>query len=482
MSDHPLLPSRDHGFLTPFVYFSNNALSLAGVILVTASVVLWLFLIPASMRAEINNPYLGILIFLVLPAGFFLGLALIPLGIIIRYRRMRAAGKVPAELPPLNLRNPPLRRLLIFISATTVVNVLIGGQFTYRAVEYMDSVTFCGLTCHTLMTPEYTAYQNSPHARVACVECHIGSGASWYVRSKLSGARQVFATMFKTYPRPIPTPIENLRPARDTCEECHWPQKFGSARLRVIPSYASDENNTLSQTVLLMRIGGGGVPGIHGAHVGEGIRIRYRHSDRERQVIPWVELTRPDGSTTVFQSGDATPEQIQQMPMREMDCMDCHNRPSHTFSMPEPALDQAMASGEVPADLPWIKKYGLEQLNSTGYQTREEAMQAVAAKVVKAYQDNEPELYAQRRDEIERAGRGVAQIYGRNIFPEMNVTWGAYPNDLGHEQFPGCFRCHDEMHSDTAGKTIPQDCSTCHEMLAYGEENPEILKQLGISR
>ena len=280
------------GWLSPLVHLSNNWISLAGVVIVTTATVFWLFLLPTTLGGNAHNPYFGILAFLVLPGVFFTGLGLIPLGIWLKRRRERRDRSYPESFASLNFRSPDVRRLLAFIGLTTFVNIVIASQLTYGAVHYMESVTFCGRTCHTVMQPEYTAYQHSPHSRVSCVDCHIGAGASWFVKSKLSGAWQVFAVTFDTFPRPIPTPVANLRPARETCETCHWPQKYGEDRLRVISKYADDEKNTLTKTVLLIKIGGGnrGI-GIHGTHLGPNVRIRYAHSDEGRQTIPWMEYT-----------------------------------------------------------------------------------------------------------------------------------------------------------------------------------------------
>src|SRR4051812_1255893 len=255
-------------WVAPFVYFSNNLISLVGVLLVTSATVFWLFLLPSNFQYESHNPYLGILSYLLLSGIFFAGLALMPLGMWLRWRRQNRGGTIPTTPPALDLRNARLRRLLIFIGVTTFANILIASHVTYTAVNYMDSVTFCGLTCHTVMQPEYTAYQNSPHSRVECVKCHIGPGASWFVQSKLSGARQLFAVAFHTYDRPIPTPVRNLRPARDTCETCHWPDRFGGERLRVITKFNDDETNSKTSTVLMMHVGGTGARrGIHGIHL-----------------------------------------------------------------------------------------------------------------------------------------------------------------------------------------------------------------------
>ncbi len=467
-------------WLSPLVYLSSNRISLLGVVAVTTGGVLWLFLLPSFLRGEAPNPYIGILIFLALPAVFFGGLALIPLGIALERRRRRRLGDA-APHPVLDRRSPELRRLLTFFGVTTVANLIIGSQLAYRAVHYMDSVTFCGQTCHKVMAPEFAAYQGSPHSRVACVACHIGPGASWFVRSKLSGTGQVFATILNTYPRPIPAPVENLRPARETCEQCHWPQKFGADRLRVLSSFATDEGNTRTTTVLLMRIGGGhDRRGIHGAHLDPGVTIEYAHADRARQNIPWVRYQNATtGRTTVYVAADVSPESVRGLPRRIMDCMDCHNRPTHAFELPEPAVNHALAIGRLSPALPWVKKMATELLKRE-YASQEEAAQAIPAALERYYREHYPQIYRKNRDEIARAGRVLVEIHQRNVFPTMKVNWGTYPNNIGHSDFPGCFRCHDDR-TAADGHKITQDCNACHRILAMEEPSPKILAELGLS-
>ncbi|SPE32118.1 Cytochrome c family protein [Candidatus Sulfopaludibacter sp. SbA6] len=473
---------RGRGWLSPFIYLSNNWISLAGVVIVTTATIFWLFVLPITLRGETKSPYVGILSFLVLPVPFFAGLALVPLGIWLKRKREGRSGIYPPEFPPLTWHNAELRRLVYFVGAATVANIAIASQLSYGAVNYMDSVTFCGQTCHTVMQPEYTAYQNSPHSNVECVKCHIGPGAGWFVRSKLSGVGQVFAVTFNTYPRPIPTPVHNLRPARETCESCHWPQKYGEDRVRIISKYAEDETNSLTKTVLLMKIGGGnnGI-GIHGTHLGRRpgeVVVRYGHSDEARQTIPWVEYT-ADGAKTVYATADAKPDGAG-LTMREMDCMDCHNRPSHTYDLPDRALDLAMRDGLISAALPFAKKKALEILKAT-YSSREDAAQKIPAAFAKYYQDSYPAVWSARRSEVTASAGQVLGIYNRNIFPDMDVTWGKYPLNIGHTDFPGCFRCHDGGHSAKDGKSITQDCNACHNLLAMDEANPKVLTDLGIT-
>ena len=469
---------KSGGWLSPIVHLSGNWISLAGVAIVTTSTIFWLFLLPTTLRGEAQNPYIGILSYLALPSAFFAGLALIPLGIFWRHRSELRRGQYPSSFPPLTMRNAQLRRLLVFVGVTTFANLVIASQVTYAAVTYMEKVSFCGTTCH-VMEPEFTTYQGSPHSRVECVNCHIGAGASWFVRSKLSGVGQVFAVAFNNYPRPIPTPVHNLRPARETCETCHWPQKYGEDRLRVIPRFADDEANTLSKTVLLVKVGGGnhGV-GIHGTHLGPGVHIRYAHSDEGRQTIPWVEYSDGTGRKTTYVADGSKPDAAG-LPIREMDCMDCHNRPSHSYELPERAVDNAMYGGAISRALPFARKTSLELLKKN-YAGRADAAAQIPAAFEKYYKESNPGLYSQQRAEIARSAQGVLAIYNRNIFPDMKVTWGLYPNNVGHTDFPGCFRCHDDQHKAAGGKTITQDCSSCHNMLATDEPEPKILTDLGM--
>ncbi len=465
-------------WLSPLVYLSNNFISLTGVVLVTIAGVSWLFLLPVTLRGGYLHPYIGILVYLFLPAIFIIGLLLVPLGIYGKRRSQRRQGVLPTDFPPLDFKNRELRKLITFIAVTTILNIMITGQFAYSAVRYMDTVSFCGQTCHTVMHPEFTAYQGSPHARVECVQCHIGAGASWFVRSKLSGIGQVFAVTLQNYPRPIPVPVKNLRPARETCEACHWPQKFGEDRVKDILNYGNDEQNTQTHTVLLLHIGGGpyGV-GIHGRHLGEGVRVRYYASDEKRQTIPWVEYT-SGGKTTVFAASGAKPPNPSQV--RTMDCMDCHNRPTHTFELPERAVNRAMASGDISSALPFAKKESVEILKQT-YANSEDAAAKIPQAFEAYYQKNYPDIYAQKKDEVGRSARGVLSAYQHNVFPEMKVTWGTYLNNIGHTDSDGCFRCHDGSHSSPANQAITQDCDACHNLLAADEKQPKILKELGLA-
>jgi nitrate/TMAO reductase-like tetraheme cytochrome c subunit len=468
------------------IYFlSQNVISLIGVVLTTSTAITMIaFWIYDFMLQGPPHPYVGILIFLILPGLFVLGLLLIPLGIVLRRRKLSAAGELPIAYPEIDLRVPVVRSGLLFIGVATVLNILIFTFASYQGVAYMDTTTFCGQTCHTVMQPEFSAYQNSPHARVNCVECHIGPGAGWFVKSKLSGVRQVFAVTFKTYSRPIPSPVKYLRPARETCEQCHWPQRFSGDKFIVKTSYKEDEKNTPETTALVLKIGGRtwqGSVGIHGRHLDEGSRIRYISTDEHRQVIPVVYYTDDKGKTVEYVSTDikVSKEELAKSEKRVMDCIDCHNRPTHEFELPENAMDKRIWLGRVSAELPFIKKKGVELLKAD-YPDRETAQKKIVDGITSYYRSAYSDIYNTKRALVEQSANNVAEIYMRNIFPDMKVTWGVHPNNLGHIDYPGCFRCHDGSHTSADGQTITNDCSACHNLLAVQEENPKILSDLGL--
>ncbi len=465
-------------FFAPLVYLSSNFISLTGVVLVTTATVLWLAMLPTFIKGEPGNAYTGILEFMMVPGVFFLGLALIPLG--IHFYRVSHRNTLPPVFPEIDLQNERFRRLLLFVAVTTVLNLVIGAQFSYRAVTYMESPTFCGQTCHTVMKPEFTAYQNSPHARVACVNCHIGPGANWFAKSKLSGSWQVISVMFNLYPRPIPTPVKALRPARETCEVCHWPQRFAGNRIHVIDKFTDDERTKHLKTVLLLKIGGGGTyEGIHGAHMGPGVEVTYGHSDEKRQNIPWVQYAR-GGDKTVFKADGFKDADLAKLQMRTMDCIDCHTRPSHSYKLPERAIDESLARGHMDASLPFVRKTALEVIK-VDYQTTADSEREIPKRFTEYYQKSYPAVWQAKRAAIESTAKAVLAAYAGNVFPEMRVKWGAYPNNIGHTDYTGCFRCHDERSGDKGGKTIPMDCDTCHRKLAEDEESPKILGELGMT-
>jgi hypothetical protein len=455
-------------------FLTSNWLSVLGATLVTVAGCSWLLILTLHMGARASNPYLGILLFLVLPAVFFAGLALIPLGALLARRRI-AAGL--AAVPD---RRLTLRRLAIFFGVMTVANVIIGSQVSYRAVVYMESNPFCGASCH-VMKPQFVANLRSPHRNVACVECHTNPGAAGFMESKMNGTRQMLLVVAGTYPRPIPPALSSgkLVASSETCEQCHSRNIESGQKLRVLSKFKDDEGNTQVSTVLMVNIGGGRSGGIHGAHMGPGVEIRYRAVGSRRSTIPWVEYnnTGTGETRTYLADGAKDPGGATLV----MECADCHNREGHSFSLPKEAVDEAMASGRIPAWLPFAHKTAV-QVVSVAYASGDDAARKIPEAFAAFYRQNYAQLAGQHQAEIDHAGQALAEIYQRNVYPDLGIRWGSYPDNLGHtDNSPGCFRCHDDSHETSAKKAISQDCDDCHKALATQAKNPDILRTLGLT-
>jgi len=425
-----------------------------------------------------DNPYLGIIFFLILPALFVAGLLLIPVGVFVRRRKLQQAGQIPAEFPKIDFNDRVFRHGVDIVLVATIVNLLVVATASYRGAAYMDSPQFCGQSCH-VMHPEFAAYQVSAHSHVACVDCHIGTGAASYVRAKVNGTKQLLEVTFDRYPMPIPSPVENLRPAREICEGCHTPARFIGEKLLVKSTYADDEKNTLTQSVVVLHLGGqdslSHLTGIHGVHLGH---IEYIATDPTRTSIPWVQKRNPDGTETVFATS-AAGGGVPKGERRVMDCIDCHNRASHTMQTAEDALNRAMADGAVSPDLPWVHKEGLVLLKAN-YATEAEAVAKIPVQLEGFYRSEHPEVLAAKAGLVKAAGQGLVAVFTHNVFPDMKVTWGTHPNHIGHMSYPGCFRCHDGDHAAKDGTSITQDCAACHNLLAVDESKPKVLSDLGI--
>lgn len=445
----------------------RNPFAIAGAILATIGALFFAIFFLLDLFGLHSNPYMGIVFFLVLPTLFILGLLLIPIGI-WQDRRKRRAGQAERVWPRIDLNNPRHRNIAFIVTIATFVNVLIISLAAYSGVHYLDTNEFCGQVCHTVMAPEFAAFQDGAHSRVGCVQCHIGPGAPWFVQAKISGLRQVVAVTLNTFSRPIPSPVHNLRPARETCEQCHWPEKFHGDKVKVIRSFAADEANTESDTTLQIHVGGGSdklsiATGIHW-HMNVANVVKYFPSDEKRQVIPWVQITDKAGNSREYLAEGVKKEDLDLTQARTMDCVDCHNRPSHPFDpTADKAIDRALAMGMIPRDLPYIKREAAAAIGAA-YPTQQVANDTIAQKLRDFYRNNYNKIYMSRRPDVERAIAGAQQFYVRNVFPEMNVGWGTYSNNIGHMDFPGCFRCHDENHKSKDGKVIGQDCSLCHDI------------------
>jgi hypothetical protein len=459
----------------------RNAVSLLGAVLATISAANIIFLLLVSFLSARPSPYIGVFAFMVFPVFLVIGLLLIPIGMLVERRRRRRLAPSLPRYPSIDFNIPAQRNAFAFFISFSALFVVLTAVGSYRAYEFTDSVQFCGQLCHTVMNPEFTTYTHSPHARVRCVDCHVGPGAGWYVKSKLSGAYQVYAAIFHKYPRPIPTPVANLRPAQETCEQCHWPAKFYGAQLKVFYHYEPDEKNTPRQVRMLINTGGGqpfeGMPtGIHW-HMNIANKITYIATDAQRQVIPWVQVQDRQGRITVYEAKDSPlkPEQIRTMPRRVMDCVDCHDRPSHIFTPPDLSVDQAMMAGKVDPSLPYIKQQGVAALTGK-YNSTDQALKSIADDISNFYQSKYPVLYASQRPAIDQSVRQLQSIYSNTFFPYMKVDWRTHVNNIGHLYAPGCFRCHDGQHVGVDGKVVGKDCNTCHTMLSETVSGVPLMK------
>jgi hypothetical protein len=318
--------------------------------------------------------------------------------------------------------------------------------------------------CHTPMHPQFTAWQNAPHSRIACVQCHIGEGGAAFVKYKLNGIRQLYHVVRGHYPRPIPG-VADMRPAREVCGTCHWADNGFGDIVRAKREYADDEPNTETRTILLMHVGGPGAPTSSGRaihwHADPRVRIEFVSTDAERQTIPYVRVTDAQGRVREFTADGATPADIAKGTRRTMDCIDCHNTVAHRVAAsPEQAVDAAIASGRLSRSLPFVRREAVRVVGAS-HATEEQALGAIDRALRAFYASSG------RSGDREVAGAvaAVQTVYRRNVFPVMKVTFGTYPDNIGHVTSSGCFRCHDGSHMARDGSSINADCEYCHKQL-----------------
>jgi len=466
----------------PRIYqYLMNLYSLAGFLMALVATIIIIVFVVLETFTGLENPYLGMFVYFAFPGLLILGLLLVPFGAWLTRKRYRAHHQenIP-PMPRLDLNDPHSLKLTIYFILCSLVFVLVVGVASLKGFEFTESPVFCGELCHTVMQPEHTAWKSSPHSRVKCVECHVGPGAEWYVKAKISGLRQVWAVLTHSWPTPIHTPIENLRPARGTCEHCHWPDKFYAGRQKIFYHYAPNEENTPREIDMLIKIGvTPKTPNAKGIHWHIGREVTYIAEDRQRLSIPYVAVKGADGKITEYmdQSKPLSSADIAKGKKRVMDCTDCHNKPTHIYYSPGEEMDRNFVSGTIDRSLPYIKKVAVELLEKP-YQTAEEAKKALDSGIREYYAKNYPELVTAKAAALEQAIEKIKAIYDRNYFPKMKVSWSTYPNHLGHFYTPGCFRCHDGKHKSAEGKLISKDCKICHEVLNQVQENIPVGKKV----
>jgi len=457
-----------------------------GVVITTSAFLTFIALEAARLLGIFTNAYLGLITYLLFPSLFMLGLILIPVGWV---RRKRETGRSTAELLQDQFHESETSgsffgsALFRQIALFTMINVLFLLTASSQMLSFMDEAEFCGTACHSVMHPEWLSYQESPHARVKCVECHVGEGAGALLESKLNGAYQMLSITLHLYEKPIPTPVHNLRPARETCEKCHWPEKFYGNRLKTFVRYREDSLSTPTYTSLSMKVDAqrnSGESGIHW-HVGKDNIVRYTSLNDKREEMIWVEARQRDGSFKRYANTRFGRKEISKESQAEriMDCIDCHNRATHIYEDPAQAVDLRMEQGLISRELPYIKREALGALMS-GFPTKAAGLAGVRNHLEGYYRRNFPDLATARMAELDQAIETTQKIYNRNIHPEMNVQWYSYPNHLGHKSETGCFRCHNNYMQAEDGSSINYQCTTCHSILAEESAQPfEFLRPPG---
>jgi hypothetical protein len=445
----------------------NNWISAIGGVIALGGLFSFFFLAWMDLVRGDKNPYLGIFTYIVAPGFLLAGLGMVFFG---AWAQRRWAIKHAQTMPDkwrLDFSNRQQRQRLVAFGACAVLFIGLSAFGSFQTFHYSESTMFCGQVCHEAMNPEFVTYQRGAHARVACVECHVGSGAEHFIRAKINGTHQLIAYMFDNYNRPIDTPVKNLRPAQDTCEKCHWPEKFAGNIQIDYEHFLSDKKNTPYTARMLLHVNksspGAPLGGIHW-HVNKDEKVEYYAIDEERQDIPWMRVTNlKEGTTKVFRidsfTGEPPPDRI-----RVMDCIDCHNRPSHVFPTANEAVERSLASGALSLKLPNIKRVAVQAMVQKEITSDAVAPQKIADFIKAKYAD--PALAA----EVPGAIAEIQKIFAVSIFPDRKADWRVYPNNIGHKDWPGCFRCHDDKHKTSTGQKVrASDCNSCHVIIAQGK-------------
>ncbi|MDE2214954.1 MAG: NapC/NirT family cytochrome c [Candidatus Omnitrophica bacterium] len=431
-----------------------------------------LFLFAIDFASPKSSIYLGLLTYVFLPPFLIVGLILIPIGASLKRGRLLRGSKEGKPKPiVIDLSLATHQNAVVIFMIGTVTLLVMTAIGSYRAFNYTESTQFCGLTCHQIMKPEYDTHNHSPHERVRCVECHVGSGANWYLRYKVAGTKMLVKTFDGRYQRPTPAPLNTLRPAKEICEQCHWPGKPFSAILLNKVYYADDPSQTPPWRInLLMRVGNGknGEAGIH-AHMYFNNEIFYVADDAKRQHISWVKTVDKSGKATIYTSKNSPYKKVNppQDKIRRMDCIDCHNRAAHRFEAPDVLMNRALAQGKISPSIPMIKSEGVEVLGDK-YNSTSQAEKQIRSKLTDYYKQKYFAYYTKNRPAVEQAAEEITLLYGQNFFPEMKSRWDDYPDNIGHMISRGCFRCHDNEHKSADGKVIERKCTLCHIIVEQG--------------
>jgi thiosulfate reductase cytochrome b subunit len=463
---------KEKGKLFPIFFY--NPISITGTIITSLSFFSIIILIIIEFVGTETGAYIGIITFVILPSVLIFGILLILFGAFRENRRLLGVEVAPEEkLPIVNLNNPKHQAAIIVVSLGLVILVTATIYGSFKAYEYTDSDEFCGTVCHVVMEPEHTAYKNSAHSHVGCIKCHIGPGAQWFVKSKISGSYQLYSVMFNKYSRPIETPVHDLRPSPQTCEQCHSPQHFYSEKNISFDFFTSDSANSEYIISMLLKTGGGSVElgnneGIHWSMYLSN-EIDYYPLDYKRQIIPWVRVTNKQSRKETYYIDksyniEITDSILKSSAIRRLDCIDCHNRPSHVYNIPNKVVNAFMKFGKIDKTIPYIKNVAVQTLES-GHISQENSLKDIKSTVMNYYKNNYPEIAKTKYNSLMTSIKSINKIFVNNYFPNMKVSWRRYPNNIGHLYSKGCFRCHDGKHVSPEGKVLGSECNNCHTII-----------------
>jgi len=455
-----------------------NWLSIIGAVMAAAGATALAFFIVIDLVSLNTSGYMGVT-FLPPLALTLLGIALVAGGYIrenLRRKKGRSTRFTGKLLINIRDRLTDLKFVVMFLLGTTVVTfaILLVGAGAFRVVDFTSSNAFCGDACHTVMAPEATVYADSAHSRIDCVECHVGPGGDSFIRSKISGARRLYEFAVGRFNRPIPTPIHQRRPSREMCESCHETERFIDYKVITRNYFLGDEENTPVKLRMMIKVGGKQNGAMQGAgihyHMVVAHKVEYVARDPQRQEIAWVRITQPDGTVGEYNNTDEplTDAEREDLPIRTMECLDCHSRPAHEFKAPVDTVNQAIAAGSISRELPYIKVESVRLL-ARRYPSQDDALEAIDEGLRNFYREEHPEVFEAEQEALVNSIAAVQSIYRATIFPEMGARWSAHPNNIGHRDSPGCFRCHNDVMESESGDTIFTDCTKCHVNLAQGE-------------
>lgn len=380
------------------------------------------------------------------------------------------------RFPWLSLRTRRGRLLAVFLVAGFGSAITVGGVL---AVQWTETADFCG-RCHT-MDPELKAHAMSPHRELACAECHVEPGVEGWVKAKLNGTRQLVQLITGTFPTPIPPPGHgDLPPTSATCRRCHDAKALvangGPIQLVLKTRYDADASNSKSTVAMVLRPAGFTEDSTtRGVHWHIDLDVEYSSTDRRSQKIEVVTVTDKAGKTTQYVANrevtNAAKVQkdidalVKENPLQRMDCIDCHNRIGHRVPSLSEAIDSSIESGVVSQSLPYIKQQATTVLG--GDYTNTAAAEAAIDRIRDFYVAKYPLVVSQRGVVLDDAITELKAIYNLVATPEMRVSASTYPDNKGHKNYPGCFRCHDGSHFKVVNgqltkEAIPSQCSTCH--------------------